>query len=97
MGPDPKAPKRVEVGARQTGRVILSLGLVMWASSVCANAVQAAGPWDSVVRVTSVVRLPNAVRPWTQQNPVDVGGTGVVIDGKGILTVAHIMTYAEEI
>ena len=57
----------------------------------------AAGPEDSIVRVTSVLRLPNPVRPWTKQNPMEVGGTGVVIDGKRILTVAHLVLYAEEV
>src|SRR5262249_14388022 len=61
------------------------------------SAIRAAGPDDSIVRVTSVMRLPNPVRPWTKQNPMEVGGTGVVIDGKRILTVAHLVTYAEEI
>jgi S1-C subfamily serine protease len=57
----------------------------------------AAGPEDSVVKITSVLRVPNPVRPWTKQNPMEVGGTGVVIDGKRVLTVAHLVTYAEEI
>jgi S1-C subfamily serine protease len=62
-----------------------------------ANRADAAGPEDSIVKLTSVLRLPNPVRPWTKQNPMEVGGTGVVIDGKRILTVAHLVTYAEEI
>jgi S1-C subfamily serine protease len=37
------------------------------------------------------------VRPWAKQNPMEIGGTGVVIDGKRILTVAHLVAYAEEI
>jgi S1-C subfamily serine protease len=57
----------------------------------------AAGPEDSIVKLTSVLRVPNPVRPWTRQNPMEVGGTGVVIDGKRILTVAHLVTFAEEI
>jgi S1-C subfamily serine protease len=62
-----------------------------------ANGAVAAGPEDSIVKLTSILRLPNPVRPWTKQNPMEVGGTGVVIDGKRILTMAHLVTYAEEI
>ncbi len=57
----------------------------------------AAGPEDSIVRITSVMRLPNPVRPWTRQNPMEVGGTGVVMDGKRILTSAHLVLYADEV
>ena len=54
-------------------------------------------PEDSIVRVTSLLRLPNPVRPWTKQNPAEVGGTGVIIDGQRILTNAHLVLYAEEV
>jgi S1-C subfamily serine protease len=52
---------------------------------------------DSVVRVHASIRLPNPVRPWTKQNPVESMGTGVVIEGKTILTNAHIVIYAGEV
>ena len=48
----------------------------------------AAGPEDSVVCVFASLRLPNPTRPWAKQNPVQVMGTGVVIDGKTVLTNA---------
>ena len=57
----------------------------------------AAGPEDSVVRVFASLRLPNPTRPWAKQNPVEVMGTGAVIDGKRILTNAHIVLYAGEV
>ena len=57
----------------------------------------AAGSADSVVKVFSQMRLPNPVRPWIKQNPVEVMGSGVVIDGKRILTNAHLVLYADEI
>jgi S1-C subfamily serine protease len=62
----------------------------------CASA-HAAGANDSVVKVFSQMRLPNPVRPWTKQNPVEVGGSGVVIDKNRILTNAHLVIYADEI
>jgi S1-C subfamily serine protease len=54
-------------------------------------------PEDSVVRVFASLRLPNPARPWAKQNPVDVTGTGVVIEGKKILTNAHVVYYASEV
>src|ERR1700694_1191604 len=56
-----------------------------------------AGPEDSVVRVTASVRYPNPLRPWTKSNAVEVQGTGVVIEGKKILTNAHLVLYATEV
>jgi S1-C subfamily serine protease len=58
---------------------------------------RAAGAADSVVKVFAQMRLPNPVRPWTKQNPVEVGGSGVVIEKNRILTNAHIVLYADEI
>ena len=36
---------------------------------------------DAVVQVFASLRLPNPMRPWAKQNPVEVMGTGVIIDG----------------
>ena len=41
-----------------------------------------AGSADSVVKVFTQMRLPNPVRPWVKQNPVEVMGSGVVIERK---------------
>src|SRR5262245_28257538 len=57
----------------------------------------AAGPEDSVVRVFATLRYPNPLKPWTNANPVDVHGTGTVIDGKRILTNAHLVLYATDV
>ncbi len=66
----------------------LSLSLTVLAFSGAATSSHAAGSEDSIVRVTSVLRLTNPVRPWTKQNPAEVVGTGVVIDGKRSFTVS---------
>jgi S1-C subfamily serine protease len=79
----------------RTIRLGLSLAVLAFAGT--AASAWSGGPEDSIVRVTSVLRLPNPVRPWTRQNPAEVGGTGVVIDGKRILTNAHLVQYAEEV
>jgi Asp-tRNA(Asn)/Glu-tRNA(Gln) amidotransferase A subunit family amidase len=75
----------------------LGLGLGMLAIAATTPAALAADPEDSIVKLTSVRRLPNPVRPWANQYPMAVGGTGVVIDGKRTLTVAHRVTYAEDV
>jgi S1-C subfamily serine protease len=78
--------------------------LVQWLAGLClANGLmfcggaRAAGTNDSIVKVFSQMRLPNPVRPWVKQNPIDVGGSGVVIDKNRILTNAHLVVYADEI
>jgi S1-C subfamily serine protease len=65
--------------------------------SLCVVGRAAAGPEDSVVRVFASLRLPNPLRPWAKQNPVESSGTGVVIDAKTVLTNAHLVIYAGEV
>ncbi len=69
-------------------------------------AVQAANPHpaapapaieDSVVKVFATVRHPDPFKPWTKQGPADVTASGVVIDGKRILTNAHVVLYATQV
>ena len=52
---------------------------------------------ESVVQISATLRPPDMVRPWTKQSPRDVGGTGVVIEGKRILTNAHVVQYASQV
>lgn len=52
---------------------------------------------NSVVKVFSTIRYPDVFRPWSKQAPTDVSGTGVVIEGKRILTNAHVIQYASQI
>jgi S1-C subfamily serine protease len=76
-----------------TKRVCLAVLVCVFA----LKSTNAAGPEESVVRVFASLRLPNPMRPWAKQNPVEVMGTGAVIDGKRILTNAHIVLYASEV
>jgi S1-C subfamily serine protease len=69
----------------------------MFAAVAMCHDAQGAGTGDSVVKVFSQMRLPNPVRPWTKQNPIEVMGSGVVMDKNRILTSAHIVLYADEI
>jgi S1-C subfamily serine protease len=54
-------------------------------------------PHDSVVKILSTMRLPDVFRPWTKASPAEVSGTGVVIEGKRILTNAHVVLYASQL
>jgi S1-C subfamily serine protease len=51
----------------------------------------------SVVRVLATQRAPDLFKPWMKQNPREVSGSGVVIDGGRILTNAHLVAYAKQI
>lgn len=52
---------------------------------------------NSVVKVFSTMRYPDPFKPWTKQAPSEVTGSGVVIDGKRILTNAHVVLYASQV
>ena len=45
------------------------VSLVIFAAPT--DPARAEGPADSVVRVFATIRLPNPVRPWTKQNPIE--------------------------
>jgi S1-C subfamily serine protease len=52
---------------------------------------------NSVVKVFSTVRYPDYYRPWTKQSPTEMSGSGVVIEGKRILSNAHVVEYASQV
>lgn len=52
---------------------------------------------DLVVKIYAVHNIPDVLRPWTKNTPQHVRGSGVVIDGKRILTNAHVVRYASQI
>jgi S1-C subfamily serine protease len=52
---------------------------------------------NSVVKVFSTMRYPDVYKPWTKESPSDATGTGVVIEGKRILTCAHVVLYASQV
>jgi S1-C subfamily serine protease len=52
---------------------------------------------DLVVKIHAVHHTPDLLRPWTRNMPQQVKGSGVVIDGKRILTNAHVVRYASQI
>ena len=52
---------------------------------------------NSVVKVFSTMRYPDAYKPWSKQAPSEATGTGVIIEGKRILTNAHVVLYASQV
>ncbi len=52
---------------------------------------------NSVVKIFATRRDPDFARPWTKQGPNEVSGSGVIIEGKRILTNAHVVAYATQI
>ncbi len=52
---------------------------------------------DSVVKIYATMRGPNLIQPWQKSSPQEATGTGVVIEGKRILTNAHVVSYATQV
>ena len=48
---------------------------------------------NSVVKVFTTARRPDVYKPWTKLAPSEMTGSGVVIEGKRILTNAHVVQY----
>ena len=51
----------------------------------------------SVVKIFSTMRYPDPFKPWTKQAPSEATASGVVIEGKRILTNAHAVLYASQV
>src|SRR5580700_1358024 len=51
----------------------------------------------AVVKVFATMRYPDPYKPWTKQSPSEVTASGVVIEGKRILTNAHVVLYASQV
>jgi S1-C subfamily serine protease len=52
---------------------------------------------NAVVKVFSTLRGPDPSKPWGKAAPQEVTGSGVVIEGKRILTNAHVVGYASQV
>src|SRR5580658_6772805 len=52
---------------------------------------------NSVVKIFATMRYPDPFKPWTKQAPSEVSASGVVIEGKRILTNAHVVLYATQV
>ena len=52
---------------------------------------------NSVVKIFSTARYPDVFKPWTKSAPSSATGSGVVIEGKRILSNAHVVEYASQV
>jgi S1-C subfamily serine protease len=52
---------------------------------------------NSVVKIFATTRYPDPFKPWTKLAPQDYTGSGVIIEGKRILTNAHVILYASQV
>jgi S1-C subfamily serine protease len=52
---------------------------------------------SAVIKVFSTMRRPDVARPWSKASPIEAFGSGVVIEGKRILTNAHVIAYASQV
>ncbi|HEV7357830.1 MAG TPA: trypsin-like peptidase domain-containing protein [Steroidobacteraceae bacterium] len=65
--------------------------------SRAADQAQPAALENSVVKIFSTMRYPDPFKPWTKQAPSEATASGVVIEGKRILTNAHAVLYASQV
>ncbi len=72
-------------------------GINTAAAARAAEAGQAPAIENSVVKVFATMRYPDPFRPWTKQAPSEVTASGVVIEGRRILTNAHVVLYATQV
>lgn len=52
---------------------------------------------NAVVKIFSTMRGPDPYKPWSKQAPREATGTGIVIEGKRILTNAHVVLYSSQV
>jgi S1-C subfamily serine protease len=79
----------------------LAFGLILSAAAPAAQTHSAeessAALENSVVKIFSTMRYPDPYKPWTKQAPSEATASGVVIEGKRILTNAHAVLYASQV
>jgi S1-C subfamily serine protease len=73
------------------------MGATLAAATYAAEAVQPPSLENSVVKIFSTMRFPDPFKPWTKQAPSEATASGVVIEGRRILTNAHAVLYASQV
>ena len=74
--------------------------LAVLSMAFCAAVQAAPAPGaveNAVVKIFSTLRNPDPVKPWARQEPSEITGSGVVIEGGRILTNAHMVLYASQV
>jgi S1-C subfamily serine protease len=91
-------PKRMAlsvVGILLSGALLISAAPGVAARTT--DVVQPPALENSVVKIFSTMRYPDPFKPWTKQAPSEATASGVVIEGKRILTNAHAVLYASQV
>ena len=94
------APKRMAllaVGVLSCGALSTGAGTGAALAARAAEAVQPPALENSVVKIFSTMRFPDPFKPWTKQAPSEATASGVVIEGRRILTNAHAVLYASQV
>jgi S1-C subfamily serine protease len=94
-----------KISIRRLAAAMMAPALVLISALTVSGSARAAAPADdaeskirdSVVKITVTMRGPELTKPWTKHSPSEASGTGVVIEGKRILTNAHVVSYASQI
>ena len=85
----------------RSARVLGSIGALYFLFSTSEPLVSAENnsplAESSVVKLFASIRYPDLSKPWTKQAPTEIFGSGVVIEGKRILSNAHLALYASQI
>ncbi len=77
--------------------LLLPLSPATGSAQEAAPAAPAPAVENSVVKIFATMRTPDPFKPWTKQSPREGTGTGVVIEGRRILTNAHVVLYASQV
>ncbi len=52
---------------------------------------------NSVVKIHTTQRAPDIYKPWAKLESAQISGSGVIIEGRRILTNAHVVNYASQV
>jgi S1-C subfamily serine protease len=82
---------------RHTLAALISLSAFLLQAADTAPATNDDTIGKSVVKIFTTVRYPDYFKPWSKQSPTSLVGSGVVMEGKRILTTAHIVLYSSQV
>jgi S1-C subfamily serine protease len=77
--------------------LVVSLAAAGSARATDSRPAGASGVEASVVKVFSTIREPDYLKPWNKHPAEEHSGSGVIIEGKRILTNAHVVLYASQV
>jgi S1-C subfamily serine protease len=92
---EPKRVALLAVGVLFSGALLI--GAAPDAAARTTEVAQPPALENSVVKIFSTMRYPDPFKPWTKQAPSEATASGVVIEGKRILTNAHAVLYASQV